>query len=704
MRRGATHSSYDRGDLFVGEGDRRREGHAAIEIGQPRQEGAPFRVRIDLRHDHEGQVAAAEHGETAVRVSPHRQAGLRVVREPRRALRQVNDAQPGRLSFEAARPLVQDLCARDLALEEERKGRVAEPVPEDREVGLRVVVRAREHVVARRADHAVQRARLVHEGDGAGRAVEAVDDNGARPERRLHREQLARRGVESVLEFAAVETGRGGGNNQPRQRGSCTSRRQGQGARHMLGRVFIAGAFLLLAVCHTNPSFAENVTVITGATVIHPSKQGAAAVEPGSTIVISGDRIQLAGPGITLELPQGAKVIDARGKWVIPGLVDGHVHFFQSGNLYTRPDAADFNAVVPYAEEVARNKARLDATFKVWLASGVTGVVDVGGPFWNFDARDRAAASSAAPRMAVAGPLISMIDRPQLDLGDPPIVQITSPEAARALVARELARNPDYIKVWFIHQEGDDLAAQEAIVKAAGDAAHAAGKRLAVHATELAVAKAALRAGADYLVHGVYDRPVDEEFIALAKKNRALLCPTLFVMDGYRLALSNTWKATDVEVARADPEILAAMDDLSTMPPEKIPAGVASLMAKPRPLASTDVAMKDLRRLVDAGVEIVMGTDAGNIGTLHGPSIHREMKLMAEAGLTPLEVLRSATLHGARALGLEGKAGKVEAGMLADLVILDADPLADVANLAKVHRTIKGGMVYEPEALMKGIR
>jgi cytosine/adenosine deaminase-related metal-dependent hydrolase len=227
----------------------------------------------------------------------------------------------------------------------------------------------------------------------------------------------------------------------------------------------------------------DSVTVINGATIIHPSRSGDAAVEPGATIVIAGDRIQLAGRGITLELPQGAKIIDARGKWVVPGLVDSHVHFFQSGNLYTRPDAADFNAFVPYAAEVARNKARLDATFKVWLASGVTGVADVGGPFWNFDVRDRAAATAAAPRMAVAGPLISMIDRPQLDLGDPPIIKITSPDESRALVARELARNPDFIKVWFIHQTGDDLAAQEAIVKAAGDAAHAAGKRLAVHAT-----------------------------------------------------------------------------------------------------------------------------------------------------------------------------------------------------------------------------
>jgi imidazolonepropionase-like amidohydrolase len=446
------------------------------------------------------------------------------------------------------------------------------------------------------------------------------------------------------------------------------------------------------------------VTVINGATLIHPSKSGDAVVEAGATIVIAGDRIQLAGAGITLELPQGAKVIDARGKWVIPGLVDSHVHFFQSGNLYTRPDAADFNAVVPYAEEVARNKARLDATFKVWLASGVTGVVDIGGPMWNFDMRDRAAASPAAPRVAVAGPLISMVDRPPLDLGDPPIVKITSPDEARALVARELARNPDYIKVWFIHQEGDDLAAQEAIVKAAGDAAHAAGKRLAVHATELLVAKAALRSGADYLVHSVFDAPIDDEFIELAKRNKALYSPTLFVMGGYLLALGNRWQATEAEAARADPEILAAMDDLEGMPADKVPPGVAKLIASGRVPEPPKVAMDNLRRLQAAGVPIAMGTDAGNIGTVHGPSIHREMRMMVDAGLTPLEVLRSATVNGAGALGLEGQAGEVEAGRLADLVILDADPLADIGNLAKVYRTIKGGVVFDPVGLMESIR
>ena len=171
-----------------------------------------------------------------------------------------------------------------------------------------------------------------------------------------------------------------------------------------LAAAFLCSAWIAMAAADPPP-----VTVINGATLVHPSRTGAAAVEPNATIVLSGDRIQFAGSGITLELTQGATVIDARGKWVIPGLIDGHVHFFQSGNLYTRPDGVDLNAVVPYADEVARNKARLDATFKVWLASGVTGVVDVGGPFWNFEVRDRAVLSPAAPRMAVAGPLLSMV-------------------------------------------------------------------------------------------------------------------------------------------------------------------------------------------------------------------------------------------------------------------------------------------------------
>lgn len=443
---------------------------------------------------------------------------------------------------------------------------------------------------------------------------------------------------------------------------------------------------------------------IIGATVVRPERDDATAPSPGMTIVIRGARIEAVGPMSTTRVPRDALVIDGAGKWVIPGLIDSHAHFFQSGNLYTRPDAADFNAWMPYAKEVARNKARLPATFKVWLASGVTGVVDVGGPFWNFDVRDEARRTDAAPRVAVAGPLISMIADPKLDLGDPPIVKIGSPEVAGEMVARQLARKPDYIKVWFIHRSGDDLAAQTAIVKATADAAHAAGVPLAVHATELLVAKAALRAGADYLVHSVGDEPVDAEFIALMKRNHALYCPTLFVVLGYDFALSNTWRATEPERRLADPEILTAMGDLDRMPKEVIPARVSKKMEHPPAPKLSPIAAANLRAARNAGIPVVMGTDAGNIGTLHGPSVFREMALMRESGLTPLQVLRSATVNGARALRMAGDVGTIDPGKLADLVVLEGNPLADLDNLSHAYRVIKNGNVFDPAALIASIR
>lgn len=462
---------------------------------------------------------------------------------------------------------------------------------------------------------------------------------------------------------------------------------------------------LALAACGTPGGTPDAGSIaIVGASVVHPERGPTDAVVRDSTVVITGNRIASVGASDAVAIPRNATLIDGHGKWVVPGLIDGHVHFFQSGNLYTRPDAADFNAWMPYAREVERNKARLPATFRVWLASGVTTVVDVGGPFWNFDVRDAALRTPVAPRVLVAGPLISTIDDPPLDLGDPPIIKITTDDEARALVRRELARRPDYIKVWFIFRYNADLAGQEALVKATADEAHAAGVPLAVHATQLVTAKAALRAGADYLVHAVDDAPVDAEFIELARARKVLYCPTLFVHAGYLYALSNTWQPTAAEVRLADPRILASMSDLDRMPKEVIPPLVQRLMAKPLPAQPPESAMRNLRVVWDAGIPVVMGTDAGNIGTLHGPSVFREMALMQQAGLTPLEVLRSATVNGAKAARRENEIGMIAPGLLADLVILDDDPLADLQNLSHIHRVIKDGVVYDPRTLIRSIQ
>ena len=143
--------------------------------------------------------------------------------------------------------------------------------------------------------------------------------------------------------------------------------------------------------------------------------------------MIDGDSIWTVGPSSEVGVPEGATVHRMPGKFVMPGLVDGHVHFFQSGGLYTRPDALDLRAVQPYKEELRRIKERLPDTFRRYLRSGVTSVVDVGGPMWNLDVRARADTAAMAPTVKVAGPLISSVSRPSLDRGDPPILKITDP-------------------------------------------------------------------------------------------------------------------------------------------------------------------------------------------------------------------------------------------------------------------------------------
>jgi imidazolonepropionase-like amidohydrolase len=455
---------------------------------------------------------------------------------------------------------------------------------------------------------------------------------------------------------------------------------------------------------------AQRPVAITGVTVIHADRSGAAIVEPNRTVTISAGRIQAVGPSSSTKVPEAAEVINGKDKWLIPGFIDSHVHFFQSANPYTRPDGFDLTKRVPYAQEDARNRARLPATFKVWLASGVTSVLDAGGPFWNFTVRDTAQNSPTAPRVAVAGPLLSMVDDPQLDNGDPPIIKVSTPEEAVALAKKELARRPDYVKVWFIHEPSDDLARQEAIVKATAETTHAAGVLLAVHATELETAKAAVRAGADLLVHSVIDRPVDEEFLRMVRERHVLYTPTLYVFRGGAEMATGNWHETEVERKFADPQVLATMHDYEKIPVAELPQNLQNALrfkgqALPAQVVEQwSIPLKNLLSVWQADITVTMGTDAGNPGVLHGPSIFREMELMASAGLTPAQILRAATTNGARAMRLDAKLGRIAPGQLADLVLLDADPLADVKNLNKISRVIKGGIVYDPTQLISSLQ
>jgi imidazolonepropionase-like amidohydrolase len=433
---------------------------------------------------------------------------------------------------------------------------------------------------------------------------------------------------------------------------------------------------------------------IVGATLIDGT---GAPARPDSVIVVRGDRIQAAGSRAEVPIPKGVRIIDGRGRWVMPGLVDAHVHFFQSGAAYARPDVIDLRGHRSYESEMAAVKQRLDETLARYLRCGVTSVVDAGGPMWNFEVRDHASQTPMAPRVAVAGPLVSTVARPQLDLGDPPIVRVDSPAAARALVAREAARRPDFVKVWYIQRPGDDAAAGRAILDAVVAEAGRHGLRVAVHATELAGARAAVDAGASVLVHSVFDVPVDEAFVKAVRDRGVLYVPTLFVTRGYDLVLSGRFEPTAAERRLGDPDALRSFVDLSRFPEWK-PA------PRPQTEKRLAVALGNLRRLSAAGVRIAAGTDAGNIGTLHGPSIYRELRLMVEAGMTPTQVLSAATLGGARVMGREADLGTVAAGKLADLLLLDGDPASDLAVLEAPREVIKGGRAFSAEELQAATR
>jgi imidazolonepropionase-like amidohydrolase len=140
------------------------------------------------------------------------------------------------------------------------------------------------------------------------------------------------------------------------------------------------------------------------------------------------------------------------------------------------------------------------------------------------------------------------------------------------------------------------------------------------------------------------------------------------------------------------------MNDLENIPKEKLPERVVKAMNQPTLPKPSAIALQNLSKVWDAEIPVVMGTDAGNIGTLHGPSVFREMEIMTQAGLSPLQVLRSATSNGAKVMGMEREIGTLAPGKLADLLILDADPLADVMNLSRIHRVIKDGKLFRASA------
>jgi len=459
---------------------------------------------------------------------------------------------------------------------------------------------------------------------------------------------------------------------------------------------------LVLAFSLLSPALRAERISLVGGTVINPADN---KVLPNATVVIDGDKIERVAMGRQDAATLG-KQIECVGKFILPGYVDTHIHFFQSGDLFTRPDGADLNSVRPYKDEVAWVKSHVNDVLARYLRCGITSVVDVGGPFWNFEVRKIANATQKAPRVAVAGPLISSVSREKLDLGDPPIVKIETPDQAREFVRKLAEQKPDLVKIWYIVDKDHPVESFRPIVRATIEESHAHKIRVAVHATELETARAAIEDGADVLVHSVTDKPVDEAFVKLLKDRHTILCPTLVVFERYGRTFSHQLNLTPEEKTWGNPEVIASLD-VTKIPPDKLPDRIKTALAKPdealdRIKKTYDVALPNLKKLEDAGITIAAGTDAGNIGTIHGPALFREFQLMKEAGLTPMQILQSTTANAAKLFGGDTGAhiGKIENGFFADLVVLNSNPVDDIANVSDIETMIKNGVVYPPNSIL----
>jgi len=468
-------------------------------------------------------------------------------------------------------------------------------------------------------------------------------------------------------------------------------------------RVFVRtpeGWKIAVTTAFPTPDAPPPPLAIVGATLVDGS--GAAPVRD-AVVVMRNGRIACAGARSGCPLPADADTVRAARKWIVPGLIDTHVHFSQTGWVDGRPDALDLRARYPYETVEAELHQRPERFFRSYLCSGVTSVFDVGGYPWTLDLQPRTARSTRAPRVVAAGPLLSTVDH-WLNLPDQRQFNYMADEATvRQAVRAHKAWGAAAIKVWYIMPpQPPDTARMSALVHAAGDEARKVGLPLIVHATGLWEAKDALRAGAHILVHSVWSAPVDDEFLALARRAGAIYVPTLTVLDGYaqvaarrfvpdRRALACVDPATRAKAFATDTVALAQRTPASLR--QRVGRIVRSLVPGARGDRRRDQGAINLKRVFDAGIPVALGTDAGNPLTLHGASVFRELEAMQASGLAPRDVLLAATRNGARALGVDSS-GTVTVGAVADLLVLDADPLADIGHLRDIALVVRGGEAY----------
>ena len=401
------------------------------------------------------------------------------------------------------------------------------------------------------------------------------------------------------------------------------------------------------------------------------------------------------------------QVIDGSGKFLIPGFADAHVHFFQSGGAFARPDIVDLRKFRPYKEEINWTQQNMESQLRRYASLGITTVVDVGSTINFLKQRDTFRSKNYVPSIYMAGPLFVTVKSPIYEglRDDDPFHLITNLEEIKTNLKRQLPYKPDFIKIGYIVPgRNKDSAARHyfPMVKMVVEEAHKLGMRVAVHAFEKLTAQLAVEAGADHLVHTPVDVLLDKEFIELIKKRNVSISSSASVFEGYYRTFMQTYVPSSFDLHYADPFHLQSILTLKNLPDTAMTAGLRDRFTQNEPKAKKDMEnlKNNLKMLADAGTILVTATDAGNIGTLHGSSYFKELEVMQQSGLDLWQLLQACTINVATAMQKQNEFGSVSKGKRADMLLLSANPLDGLSNWNRIDQVIIKGVAWKPEQLL----
>jgi|SRR5579872_1608420 len=393
-----------------------------------------------------------------------------------------------------------------------------------------------------------------------------------------------------------------------------------------------------------------------------------------SVVVIAGDRIRAVGSRVNMPIPAGVDKIDGRGKFLVPGLIDLHVH------LGTRAG--------PRIQPSEYTRDRLEKNLNAYLYFGVTSVRSMGTdrePAFEVRKAERDGQFFSS-RLFTAGR--------GFDGGpgspDSVIIHTDSPEQARKEVDALAARQVDAIKIWVDDEYGTKPKIKSAVIDAVLDQARKYNIPVTAHIYSLADTEHLVNAGASGFLHMIRDtEAIDPELITRLRDLRIVFAPTLVVQELVWLYHDHPELLDDPAVARSvPPDVLAATRQAA-----------ASSTASARDREEFARAMRNTRKLAAAGVLIAVGSDGGSSMDFPGLMTHREIELLVEAGLSPAEAIVAATRNGALALRKSDELGTIEPGRRADLMLVAANPLEDVRNLRKIDRLMLNGEWVDRETL-----